>query len=141
MTINEIQDEIIEEFESFDDWTDRYALLIDYGNHLEPFPQEKKTDENLIPGCQSKLWFFIEMQNGRIIYHGESDAILVKGLVALLIKVLSNHTAQEIVDADIYFLDAIDLKNHLSPSRSNGLLSMLKQMKRFATEQYEKEKG
>ena len=141
MTINEIQDEIIEEFESFDDWTDRYALLIDYGNHLEPFPQEKKTDENLIPGCQSKLWFFIEMQDGRIIYHGESDAILVKGLVALLIKVLSNHTAQEIVDADIYFLDAIDLKNHLSPSRSNGLLSMLKQMKRFANEQYEKEKG
>ena len=130
--INDIQDEIIEEFSSFDDWMDRYSLLIDYGNGLEPFPEADKNDKNLIHGCQSKVWFTAEMQEGKVIYHGDSDAILVKGIVALLIRVLSNHTPQEIVDSELYFIDEINLREHLSPTRSNGLNAMLKQMRLFA---------
>ena len=132
MLINDIQDEIIEEFSSFDDWMDRYSLLIDYGNGLENFPQEDKNDTNLIDGCQSKVWFTAQMQDGKVIYHGDSDAILVKGIVALLIRVWSGHTPQEIVDSELYFIDAINLREHLSPTRSNGLNAMLKQMRLFA---------
>lgn len=132
MLINEIQDEIIEEFSSFDDWMDRYTLLIDYGNGLEPFPESDKTQQNLIDGCQSKVWFTAHMEDGRVIYHGDSDAILVKGIVALLVRVLSGHTPKEIVDAELYFIDEINLREHLSPTRSNGLNAMLKQMRLFA---------
>ena len=130
--INDIQDEIIEEFSSFDDWMDRYSLLIDYGNGLESFPETDKNDKNLIDGCQSKVWFTAEMKEGKVIYHGDSDAILVKGIVALLIRVLSNHTPKEIVDTNLYFIDEINLREHLSPTRSNGLNAMLKQMRLFA---------
>ena len=132
MRINEIQDEIIEEFNSFDDWMDRYSLLIDYGNGLAPFPEADKTDKNLIDGCQSKVWFTAQMQDGKVIYQGDSDAILVKGIVALLIRVLSGHTPQEIVESELYFIDEINLREHLSPTRSNGLNAMLKQMHLFA---------
>ena len=132
MRINEIQDEIIEEFSSFDDWMDRYSLLIDYGNGLAPFPEADKTDQNLIDGCQSKVWFTAQMQDGKVIYQGDSDAILVKGIVALLIRVLSGHTPQEIVESELYFIDEINLREHLSPTRSNGLNAMLKQMHLFA---------
>lgn len=132
MEINHIQDEIIDEFNSFDDWMDRYSLLIDYGNGLEAFPEADKNEKNLIDGCQSKVWFTAEMRDGKVIYHGDSDAILVRGIVALLIRVLSNHTPKEIVDTDLYFIDEINLREHLSPTRSNGLNAMLKQMRLFA---------
>ena len=111
---------------------DRYSLLIDYGNGLEEFPEADKTEQNLIDGCQSKVWFTAEMQDGKVVYHGDSDAILVKGIVALLIRVMSEHTPKEIVEADLYFIDEINLREHLSPTRSNGLNAMLKQMKLFA---------
>jgi cysteine desulfuration protein SufE len=132
MLINDIQDEIIEEFTSFDDWMDRYSLLIDYGNGLEPFPQEDKTDQNLIDGCQSKVWFTAQMQDGKVVYQGDSDAILVKGIVALLIRVLSDHTPEEIVNTQLYFIDEIQLREHLSPTRSNGLNAMLRRMIEYA---------
>ncbi len=132
MEINHIQDEIIEEFSSFDDWMDRYSLLIDYGNSLEPFPEADKNDKNLIDGCQSKVWFTAEMQDGKVIYHGDSDAILVKGIVALLIRVLSGHTPKEIVNTQLYFIDEINLREHLSPTRSNGLNAMLRKMIEYA---------
>lgn len=132
MSINEIQDEIIEEFTAFDDWMDRYSLLIEMGNELEVFPEEDKTDKNLIDGCQSKVWFTAVLENGKVIYKGDSDAILVKGIVALLIKVLSNQTPQDILSSDLYFIDKINLKEHLSPTRSNGLVAMLKQMHLYA---------
>ena len=130
--INDIQDEIIEEFSSFDDWMDRYSLLIEYGNGLEPFPEADKNDKNLIDGCQSKVWFTAEMQDGKVIYHGDSDAILVKGIVALLIRVLSGHTPKEIVNTQLYFIDEINLREHLSPTRSNGLNAMLRKMIEYA---------
>ena len=132
MEINLIQDEIIEEFTSFDDWMDRYSLLIDYGNGLEPFPEEDKNDENLIDGCQSKVWFTAQMEDGKVIYRGDSDAILVKGIVALLIRVLSGHTPEEIVNTQLYFIDEIQLREHLSPTRSNGLKAMLRRMIEYA---------
>jgi cysteine desulfuration protein SufE len=132
MLINEIQDEIIDEFNCLDDWMDRYSLLIDYGNGLDAFPDEDKVDKNLIDGCQSKVWFTAEIQDGKVIYHGDSDAILVKGIVSLLIRVLSGHTPKEIADAELYFIDEISLREHLSPTRSNGLNAMLKQMHLFA---------
>ena len=132
MLINDIQDEIIEEFSSFDDWMDRYSLLIDYGNGLEAFPEADKTDANLIDGCQSKVWFTAQMEEGRVIYHGDSDAILVKGIVALLIRVLSGHTPEEIVNTQLYFIDEISLREHLSPTRSNGLNAMLRKMIEYA---------
>ena len=132
MLINDIQDEIIEEFSSFDDWMDRYSLLIDYGNGLDSFPEEDKTEQNLIDGCQSKVWFTAKIEDSKVIYSGDSDAILVKGIVALLIRVLSGHTPKEIVEADLYFIDEINLREHLSPTRSNGLSAMLKQMHLYA---------
>ena len=132
MEINHIQVEIIEEFSNFDDWMDRYSLLIDYGNGLDAFPEADKNEKNLIDGCQSKVWFTAEMRDGKVIYHGDSDAILVRGIVALLIRVLSDHTPKEIVDTTLYFIDEINLREHLSPTRSNGLNAMLQQMRLFA---------
>lgn len=132
MTINERQDEIIEEFEDFDDWMDRYQLLIDMGNSLEPLDEKYKTESNLIEGCQSRVWLQADYADGLIHFSAESDALIVKGIVALLIRVLSGHTPQEILDADLYFIDEIGLKEHLSPTRSNGLLAMVKQMRMYA---------
>ena len=130
--INNIQDEIIEEFSSFDDWMDRYSLLIEYGNGLEPFPEADKNDKNLIDGCQSKVWFTAEMQDGKVVYKGDSDAILVKGIVALLIRVLSEQTPEDIINTKLYFIDEIQLREHLSPTRSNGLNAMLRRMIEYA---------
>ena len=132
MTINEIQEEIIEEFNQFDDWLEKYSLLIDMGNSLEPLDSKYKMPENLIEGCQSKVWLQAEMKDGKVYFRGDSDAVLVKGIIALLIKVLSGHTPDEILNADLYFIDQIGLREHLSPTRSNGLLAMLKQMKLYA---------
>ena len=133
-TINEIQDEIIEEFAGFDDWMDKYQLLIDLGNEQEPLEEQYKTESNLIDGCQSRVWLqadLVEMRNV-IQFRAESDALIVKGIVSLLIRVLSGHTPQEILDAELYFIDEIGLKEHLSPTRSNGLLAMVKQMRMYA---------
>lgn len=132
MTINELQDEIIEEFSQFDDWMDKYALLIDLGNSLEVLDEKHKTPQNIIEGCQSRVWLNAEMNDGIITYQGESDAILVKGIVSLLISVMSGHTPDEILNTELYFIDKIGLKEHLSPTRSNGLLAMVKQMKMYA---------
>ena len=132
MTINEIQDQIIADFSQFDDWMDKYALLIDLGNSLEPLDEKFKIPQNIIEGCQSRVWLNASMADGKVIYEGESDAVLVKGIVSLLIQVLSGHTPEEIVDTELYFIDSIGLKEHLSPTRSNGLLAMVKQMKMYA---------
>ena len=131
-TINEIQDEIIAEFSDFDDWMDRYQLLIDLGNEQAPLDEQYKTEKNLIDGCQSRVWLQADLVNGLVLFQAESDALIVKGMVALLVRVLTNHTPQEILDADLYFIERIGLKEHLSPTRSNGLLAMLKQMKMYA---------
>ena len=155
MTINEIQDEIIEEFSGFDDWMDKYQLLIDLGNEQEPLEEKYKTEQNLIDGCQSRVWLVADyvkesgvrsqesgvrsletgdrsQESGVIHFRAESDALIVKGIVALLIRVLSGHTPQEILDADLYFIEEIGLKEHLSPTRSNGLVAMVKQMRLYA---------
>ena len=126
MSINELQDEVIAEFSDFDDWMDRYQLLIDLGNEQEPL------EENLIEGCQSRVWLQADDVDGKIVFKAESDALIVKGIIALLIKVLSGHTPDEILNADLYFIDKIGLKEHLSPTRSNGLLSMVKQIRMYA---------
>ena len=131
-TINEIQDEIIEEFSGFDDWMDKYQLLIDLGNEQEPLDEKYKVESNLIDGCQSRVWLQADYHDGVIDFTAESDALIVKGIVALLIRVLSGHTPQEILDAELYFIDQIGLKEHLSPTRSNGLLAMVKQMRMYA---------
>ena len=131
-TINDIQDEIIEEFSSFDDWMDRYQLLIDLGNEQPPLDDQYKTESNLIDGCQSRVWLQADYSDGRIQFTAESDALIVKGIVALLIRVFNNRTPQEILDADLYFIDRIGLRDHLSPTRSNGLLAMVKQMRMYA---------
>jgi cysteine desulfuration protein SufE len=141
MTINEIQVEIIEEFSGFDDWMDKYQLLIDLGNEQEPLDEKYKVESNLIDGCQSRVWLqadLVEMKNEAgemrnvIHFQAESDALIVKGIVALLIRVLSDHTPQEILDANLYFIEQIGLREHLSPTRSNGLLAMVKQMRMYA---------
>ena len=132
MTINEIQDEIIEEFSGFDDWMDKYQLLIDLGNEQEPLDEKYKTEQNLIDGCQSRVWLQADLQDGKIHFSAESDALIVKGIVALLIRVLSDQTPKDILDADLYFIEQIGLKEHLSPTRSNGLLAMVKQMRLYA---------
>ena len=132
MTINEIQDEIIEEFSGFDDWMDKYQLLIDLGNEQEPLDEKYKTEQNLIDGCQSRVWLQADYADGVIHFSAESDALIVKGIVALLIRVLSDHTPQEILDADLYFIEEIGLKEHLSPTRSNGLVAMVKQIRMYA---------
>jgi len=132
MTINQLQDNIIEDFSQLDDWMDKYSLLIDLGNSLEPLDEKQKNPQNIIEGCQSRVWLNAEMHDGIITYQGESDAILVKGLVSLLIQVMSGHTPDEIINTELYFIDKIGLHEHLSPTRSNGLLAMVKQMKMFA---------
>ena len=132
MTINELQDNVIEEFSAFDDWMDKYALLIDLGNSLPPLEEKYKTESNLIEGCQSRVWLQADYEDGKIIFKGESDAVIVKGIVSLLINVLSGHTPQEILDTDLYFIEQIGLKEHLSPTRSNGLVAMVKQMRMYA---------
>lgn len=132
-TINELQDEVIEEFSALDDWIDRYQLLIDLGNELAPLPENDKIEQNLIDGCQSRVWLRATLSpDGILLFAAESDALIVKGIAALLIRVLSGHTPQEVADADLYFIDRIGLREHLSPTRSNGLLSMLRQMKAYA---------
>lgn len=132
MTINELQDEIIEEFSAFDDWMDKYQLLIDLGNEQEPLDERYKTEQNLIDGCQSRVWLQADYRDGLIEFQAESDALIVKGIVALLIRVLSGHSPQEIIDADLYFIDRIGLHEHLSPTRSNGLLAMIKKIRAYA---------
>jgi len=132
MTINEAQDEIIEEFGMFDEWFERYELIIEYGRGLKPMPAEDRNDQNLIDGCQSQVWFTAKLQEGKILFAGDSDAILVKGVVALLLSVLNNRTPKEILDADLYFIDRIGLREHLSPTRSNGIAAMLKQLRLYA---------
>jgi len=132
MTINELQDEVIEEFSGFDDWMDRYQLLIDMGSDQPPLAEQYKTPQNLIDGCQSRVWLQADLVDGLVHFQAESDALIVKGIVTLLLRVLNDHTPQEILDADLYFIDRIGLREHLSPTRSNGLLAMLKQMKMYA---------
>lgn len=132
MTINEIQDNVIEEFSAFDDWMDKYSLLIDLGNSLPALDERYKTESNLIEGCQSRVWLQADEVDGKIIFKAESDALIVKGIIALLIKVVSGHTPDEILNSELYFIDKIGLKDHLSPTRSNGLLSMVKQMRMYA---------
>lgn len=132
MTINEIQDEIIAEFADFDDWMDRYQILIDLGSEQHPLDEQYKTDDNLIEGCQSRVWLHAEMNNGIVSYEAESDALIVKGIVALLVRVLSGHTPDEILNADLYFIPQTGLQEHLSPTRSNGLVAMVKQMRIYA---------
>ena len=132
MTINELQNNVIEEFADFDDWMDKYALLIDLGNSLPPLEEKYKTESNLIEGCQSRVWLQADYVDGKILFKGESDAVIVKGIVSLLISILSDHTPQEILDADLYFIEKIGFKEHLSPTRSNGLVAMVKQMRMYA---------
>jgi len=132
MTINEVQDEIIDEFSLFDDWMDRYALLIELGNSLGELDPQYKTEANLIVGCQSRVWLHAKTGDGKIFFEAESDAVIVKGIIALLLKVLSGRTPDEILNADLYFVDKIGLKEHLSPTRSNGLVSMIKQIRFYA---------
>ncbi len=131
-TINQIQDEIIEEFSGFDDWMDKYGLIIEIGNELPPLDPQYKTTSNLIEGCQSRVWLQADYKDGKVYYQGDSDTVIVKGIVSLLIKVLSGHTPDEILSTDLYFIEKIGLKEHLSPTRSNGLVAMLKQMKLYA---------
>lgn len=134
MTINEIQDQIIDDFSAFDDWMDKYQMLIELGNNLEPLDEKYKTPQNLIEGCQSRVWIQADYDEAtkQIHFTGDSDAVIVKGLVSLIISVLSDHTPDEILDNELYFIQEIGLKEHLSPTRSNGLLSMVKQMRIYA---------
>ena len=141
MTINEQQDEVIEEFEGFSDWMDKYQMLIDLGNDLEPLDAKYKTEQNLIDGCQSRVWLQADYIDGQIVFTADSDALITKGLIALLIQVLSGHTPSEIANADLYFIDRIGLKEYLSPTRSNGLLSMVKQIRMYALAYEAKEAG
>ncbi len=131
-TINALQDEVIEEFNDFEDWMDKYQMLIDLGNELEPLDDKYKTEQNLIDGCQSRVWVQCDVVDGHLEFTAESDALIVKGIIALLIRVVSGHTPQEILDADLYFIDRIGLRDHLSPTRSNGLLAMVKRIKAYA---------
>lgn len=131
-SINELQDEVIAEFSDFDDWMDRYQMLIDLGNDLDALSDKYKTEQNLIDGCQSRVWLQCDDVDGRLVFTADSDALIVKGIIALLIQVLSGHTPKEILDADLYFIDKIGLREHLSPTRSNGLLAMVRQIKAYA---------
>ena len=133
MTIEQLQQEVIEEFGDYDDWMDKYQLLIDLGSDQQPLPEKYKTESNLIDGCQSRVWLQADMtDDGLVHFQAESDALIVKGIVSLLVQVLSGHTAEEIADADLYFIEEIGLKEHLSPTRSNGLVAMVKQMRLYA---------
>lgn len=141
MTINEIQDEIIEEFEIFDEWLDKYEYLIETGKQLPPMKPELKTEQNLIEGCQSRVWLHAEMQDDKLFFLADSDAFITKGIVALLIKVFNNKTPEEVAGADLYFIERIGLKENLSPTRSNGLLSMIKQIKYYAMAYIQKKRN
>lgn len=132
MTINETQDRIIEDFCELEDWMDRYQLLIDLGEEAEVLPDAEKTPQNLIDGCQSRVWIVCEEDHGRLVFRAESDALIVKGIVALVVRAVSGHTPQEILDADLYFIERIGLTEHLSPTRSNGLLAMIRQVRMYA---------
>lgn len=132
MTIEEVQQEIIEEFSVYDDWMDKYSYLIELGNDLKELDPREKTDEHLIKGCQSRVWLVAEIKEGKIEFRGESDAVIVKGLVALLLRVVSGRTPKELIENELHFIDDIGLKQHLSPTRSNGLLSMVKQIRLYA---------
>ena len=132
MTINEIQDEIIEEFAEFTEWMDKYQMLIDLGNELEGLGAEYKTEQNLIDGCQSRVWLQCDIKDSKLVFTADSDALITKGIIALLIRVVSGHTPKEILDTDLYFIERIGLHQHLSPTRSNGLLSMVKKIKAYA---------
>ncbi len=132
MTINQLQDEVIEEFAAFPDWMDKYQMLIDLGNELEVLNEKYKTEANLIDGCQSRVWLQCDYTDGQLVFTADSDALIVKGIIALLIRVINHHTPQEVLDADLYFIDKIGLKDHLSPTRSNGLLAMVKQVRMYA---------
>ncbi|MBP3471779.1 MAG: SufE family protein [Paraprevotella sp.] len=131
-TIDELQEEVVEEFADLEDWMDKYQLLIDMGSEQEALPEEYKTEQNLIDGCQSRVWLQADLVDGHIVFQAESDALIVRGIVALLVRVLSGHTPDEILNADLYFIEKIGLREHLSPTRSNGLLAMLKQMRMYA---------
>ena len=132
MTINEQQDAVIEEFSEIDDWMDKYQMLIDLGNDLDVLKEQYKTQENLIEGCQSRVWIQCDYQDGKLLFTADSDALIVKGIIALLLQVLSGHTPKEILQCDLYFIDRIGLREHLSPTRSNGLLAMIKRIKAYA---------
>ncbi|MFC2320763.1 MAG: SufE family protein [Prevotella nigrescens] len=132
MSINEIQDEIIEEFAEFTEWMDKYQMLIDLGNELDALAPAYKNDQNLIDGCQSRVWLQCDIKDGKLVFTADSDALITKGIIALLIRVVSGHTPKEILDADLYFIERIGLRQHLSPTRSNGLLSMVKKIKAYA---------
>ena len=132
MTINEIQDEIIEEFAEFTEWMDKYQMLIDLGNDLDGLDAEYKNEQNLIDGCQSRVWLQCDIKDGKLVFTADSDALITKGIIALLIRVVCGHTPKEILDTDLYFIERIGLHQHLSPTRSNGLLSMVKKIKAYA---------
>jgi len=132
MTLNEVQNQIIEDFSIFEDWMDKYQQLIELGKDLPPIDEKKRIESYLIKGCQSKVWLDAELENGKILFSADSDAIITKGIVALLIQVLNQRTPKEIIDADLYFIDKIGLKENLSPTRSNGLVAMVKQMRLYA---------
>lgn len=132
MSINEIQDEIIEDFSGFDDWMDKYSYIIDLGNAVEPLDEKYKTPENLIEGCQSRVWIVAELVDGKVQFTADSDAIIVKGIISLLLRALSGQTPQDILDSDLYFIKEVGLQEHLSPTRSNGLVAMVKQMRMYA---------
>lgn len=133
MTVNEVQDEIIEEFKDLTDWMDRYAYIIDLGNTLPPYPESEKTPSNLIEGCQSRVWIAAKLNDDKTIhFEADSDALIVKGIIALLLKVLNDRTPDEILNADLYFIGEIGLKEHLSPTRSNGLVAMVRQIHNYA---------
>lgn len=132
MTIKEIQNEIVEEFSAFSEWMDKYAYLIELGNDLEPFDNQYRLEQNVLDGCQSKVWLHAWMEDGKVYYMGDSDAIIVKGIVALMIRALSGQSPQDIIESDLSFINEIGLKEHLSPTRSNGLVAMIKQMRLFA---------
>jgi cysteine desulfuration protein SufE len=132
LNIEERQQELIEEFSFYDDWMDKYGVIIDMGKELEPIPEEERKDENLIKGCQSKVWLIADREGDNVIYRADSDAIITKGLVSMLIKVLSDASMEDVVKSNLHFIEKIGLQEHLSPTRSNGLASMLKQMKLYA---------
>lgn len=132
MTINEIQDELIDDFAFFQDWMEKYEYIIQLGKELPLIDEDNKQDQYIIKGCQSRVWLFPELRDGHLFFTADSDAVITKGLVSLMVKVLSGHTPKEIAEADLYFIDQIGLKEHLSPTRANGLLSMVKQMKLYA---------
>jgi len=132
MTIEQVQQEIVDEFSMFEDWMDKYSYLIELGNELEPLDPKDKNDQNLIKGCQSRVWLVAELEDGKINFRGESDAVIVKGLVALLLRVVSGRKPQELLDSEMHFIDDLGLKQHLSPTRSNGLLAMVKQIRLYA---------